>query len=352
MTFSTNQNRQFYVATVSGEAKTLFKDDATTQKAQVGTMGIKVVNGTCNKLAYFIYKGVESTSKTDIINLKHLDYIKLTKASDMVVPFKSVKVSLDTDTELILGQDYLLRIVFHQFYGRTDRDIYVKDAAVHVTSAMVKDVTKFYAAMVTALNMAFSRELGATKDSNPYLKFDKAADGITITEKEQPWRLGIESQQRVIFDVQPTTVYDGVSDFLWATVEGGGIKDVTPKKAAVKVGETGFGNGHQIADLEWFCMGERGDQYREIGFPNYIPTKYLVDPTKQYSVLDIHYHFKDSGVNSYNSEKEMTIVSTDDKVLSTLADALKKAAGITDAVTSTAASTPAASAGTGSGSGE
>lgn len=330
MTFSTNQNRQFYVATVGGEAKTLFADDAVTQKAKVGTIGIKVADHGCDKGIYFIYKGADTTMKTDLINSKHIDFVKVTKAADMVTPFKSTKVSLDKDTKLLVGQDYILRIVFHQFYGMSDRDIYVKDAAVHVTSAMSNNAASFYKAMVASLNLAFSRELGGTKTSNPYLKFEAADDGITITEKAQPWRLGLESQQRVVFDVQPTTVYDGVSDVLWATVEGGGIKDNTPKKAAVKVGETGFGNGHQIADLEWFCMGERGDQYREIGYPNYIPTKYLVDPEKQYTVLDIHYHFIDSGVDSYHSEKELTIVSDDESVITTLADAFKKAAGLSD----------------------
>ena len=62
-------------------------------------------------------------------------------------------------------------------------------------------------------------------------------------------------------------------------------------------------------------MGERGDQYREIGFPNYIPTTYLVDPSKEYNVLDLHFAFTDDGVNSYRSEKEITVVDTDGKAI-------------------------------------
>lgn len=336
MTFSTNQNRQFYVITENGtvgEAKTLFKDDETTKKAAVGTMGIKTMDNGCSKDIFFIYKGVDTTMRTDLINSKKIDYIKVTKAADMAMPLKSTKVSLDKNEELILGQDYVLRIVFKQFYGQSENDIYVKDVAVHVTSALKKNVAEFYKAMVNSLNLAFARELGATKKSNPYLDFKAEADGIVITEKPQPWRLGLESQKPVNFEVQPTTVYDGVSDILWATKEGGGIIDKTPKKAEIKVGENAIGNGHTIADLEWFCMGERGDQYREIGYPTYIPTKYLVDPEKEYNVLDIHYHFTDSGVNSYHSEKEITIVSSDEAKIKTLADLLKKAAGIEGAAT-------------------
>lgn len=56
-------------------------------------------------------------------------------------------------------------------------------------------------------------------------------------------------------------------------------------------------------------MGERGDQYRSVGWPNVIPTKYLVDSDQQYHVLELHFAFTDSGVNSYRTEKEITIVS-------------------------------------------
>ena len=67
-------------------------------------------------------------------------------------------------------------------------------------------------------------------------------------------------------------------------------------------------NGHNIADLEYFCMGERGDQYRNIGWPNVIKTKYLVDPEKKYNTIDIHYAYVGDGVSVQKSEKDITIV--------------------------------------------
>jgi hypothetical protein len=56
-------------------------------------------------------------------------------------------------------------------------------------------------------------------------------------------------------------------------------------------------------------MGERGDQYRGIGYPNDITTKLLVDPTQEYHVLELHFAFTDTGVNSYRSEKDITVVA-------------------------------------------
>lgn len=181
----------------------------------------------------------------------------------------------------------------------------------------------FYKAMVKSLNLSFSREIGATPDSNPYLSFESSAEGITIQEKAQDWSLGIETQEPVLFNAVSTTVYCNGSDVQWGvtTTEIPKASDVTP-------GDNGIGNGHKIADMEWFCMGERGDQYRMMGYPNYIPTKYLVDPEKEYHVLDIHYAFTDEGTHSYRSEKDLSIVSADAATLNSIITAISTATGI------------------------
>jgi hypothetical protein len=183
----------------------------------------------------------------------------------------------------------------------SDEDQYFKDAGVHATADMETTPKNFYDKMVESLNLSFSREIGATKTSNPYLTFTSSASGITIEEKEQPWTRDVEAQERVLFEVFPTTVYDGGDDVIWGKVE-----DVTA--ANTTVGTDAIGNGKEIADMEWFFLGERGDQYRLNGWPNYIPTKYMVDPSLEYHVLEIHYAFTDTGVNSYRSEKDITIV--------------------------------------------
>ena len=156
----------------------------------------------------------------------------------------------------------------------------------------------FYKALVKAANLSFSREVNATSTSNPYLAFsvdnESTATGFFVEEKPQPWTLGIETQERVNFELQPTTVYNGTADVEWGKVDE-------------QASTTTVGNGKQIADLEWFCMGERGDQYRLMCWPNYVPTQYLVDPTKEYNILEIHHAFTDEGVSSYRSEKDITL---------------------------------------------
>ena len=317
--YSTNQNRHLYVANAYGAN--------VNEASAVGTIGgVKVIGEGPAKELVISYKGADSMLRTDKIQLKNLDYAKAFKAADMVEPLKSVKVSLDPEVnggEVVVGQDYVLRIVFRQWIGIDENYQYVKDAAVHASASMISAPLKFYQAMVESLNLVFARELGANKQSNPYLKFEAAADGITITEKEQGWTLGTESQERVLFDVQPTTVFVNGSDEIW-----GKVVDTTPSKSAAVVGTTGIGNGKKIADLEYFCMGERGDQYRNMGWPNVISTKYLVDPSKEYNVLELHHAFTDEGVNSYRSEKDITIVAENAAVLNSLIGAINAAADL------------------------
>ena len=323
--FSTNQNRHIYVASAYGDV---------SETSAVGTIKVKTVDNGVNKDLYLIYKGADTVLKSPLIPVKNLSYVKVTKKEDLRKPFKSVLVALDSNVNggnPVSGQDYILRIAFRQFYGMSDEDQYFKDAAVHATASMKP--ADFYKKMVDSLNLAFAREVGAhaytkkdgsVEGSNPYLKFEASSTGITITEKEQHWTRGIETREPVNFEVIPTTIYlkDDNDDVVW-----GKLTDKTPTKSAVTVGTNGVGNGKDIADLEYFCMGERGDQYREIGFPNYIPTTYLVDPSKEYNVLDLHFAFTDDGVNSYRSEKEITVVDTDGKAIDGIIAEINKAAG-------------------------
>lgn len=304
-TFSTNQNRQFYV--VTGR-------DTVNEDAPVGTLQLKTIGKGADLEAYFLYKGADTVLKSDRIKPKDIEYIKATSAKDLATPLKSQLVKLSPEInegQPVSGQDYILRITLRQWYGMSDQDVYFKEGAVHATASMT--AAQFYQKMVDSLKLCFSREVGATKDSNPYLDFKASADGILITEKPQPWTRGTETQEPVLFEAVPTTIYVDGADVIWGEVE-----NKTPSKEDIVVGENAIGDGTKIADLEYFCLGERGDQYRMIGFPNYIPTTYLVDPTKEYHVLDIHYSFTDTGINSYKSEKDITLVSTDAKVLNAI----------------------------------
>lgn len=333
--FSTNQNRHLYVVKKYQNSADAVKD--------TGDITLKTTQGKgdVDKAIYFVYKGADTVLKSSLIQVKNISYVKAVKAADLRTPFKSQLVSLSTDVNSgkpVSGQDYILRIVLSQWIGMSDEDKYFKDVAVHATKTMAEaaDNTAFYQKFVDQLNLAFAREIGATKESNPYLSFTASKDGILITEKAQPWTLGLEQQLPVVFDAQPTTIYVDGEDVVWGTVTP---KTVDKSKVTIDGDNpTGRGNGHDIADLEYFSMGERGDQYRMVGWPNVIPTTYLVEPDKEYNVLEIHHAFTDDGVNSYRSEKDITIVSTDASVIDSITAAIKTATGIETDTIGTASS--------------
>ena len=121
------------------------------------------------------------------------------------------------------------------------------------------------------------------------------ATGVTIEEVEQPWILGTMQVEFLNFTVQPTTVFNGTDNLIW------GIVTEEPSTSSVD-------NGKVIADMEYFYMGERGDQYRYMGWPNVIRTTYLVDPALEYNTIDIHYAYQGSTEDIQKSDKDITLV--------------------------------------------
>jgi len=298
--YSTHQNRQFYVATSVGEVN---------ESSAAGTIEVGSVTNGVEKEVFFKYKGADSPMRSALIQVKNIAYIKAVSAEDLQDKLKKVTVKLSEDVndgKLVSGQDYVLRIALRQFYGMSDEDQYFKYGCVHTTSKMTEE--DFYKKMAESLTKNFSRELGS------YLTFTGSADGLVIQEVEQPWSLGTYAQERVYFEAIPTAIYVDGDEQVWGSVEEsteGVVKD-----------------GKKIADMEFFYMGERADQYRYVGWPHIVPTKYLVDPSKEYNALEIHFAFTDTGASSYKSEKDITIVAEDASVINDLVSALNEATGL------------------------
>lgn len=313
--FSVNQNRQLYVATEVG---------TVSEESNVGTIEVGSITPGVEKQLFFKYKGADTTLRSDLIDACKIAYAKAIKAEDMQDKLKQVKVTLDADVnggEPVSGQDYVLRIAFRQFYGMSDEDQYFKFGCVHATSNMTAE--QFYTKMVESLEKNFSKEI------DKVLSFEATSDGILIKELEQPWHLGTMQQERVYFEVYPGTVCVDGDEQQWGVTQATGETKNSKGEDVEALAEAGvIENGKKIADLEYFCMGERGDQYRMKGWPRVIPTEYLVDPSATYNVLEIHYFFTDSGVNSYKSEKDITIVAEDASVINSLVEKINEISGL------------------------
>lgn len=324
---SDNQFRNLYVM------KT-YKASESALEA-VGDTTLKV--DTAKNSMYLIYKDTEDNLTSDIIDLKNLLYVKSTKAADMARKLNSQSVTLNEDP--ISGQDYVLNVEVRNFVALGDDSTHIKFGAVHAVKGMTK--SDFYKAMAVNLAKNLSREpspilnvlltkndsaASGEKDSEvavllngkmqnlAALKSTETYTDIIIDEVEQPWRRGVAQVEPVNFNTTCGTVLVDGDDVIWGTVEK----------------ETGdeIQNGKQIADMEWFYHGTRGDIYREATYPDNFDFKPLVDETKAYHTLDIHFAYVGPGVEVAKSERTITVVCADAAELNKLIIAIKTATGV------------------------
>lgn len=322
---SDNQFRNLYVM------KTYKASESAL--AAVGDTTLKV--DTAKNSMYLVYKDTEDNLTSDIIDLKNLLYVKSTKAADMARKLNSQSVTLNEDP--ISGQDYVLNVEVRNFVALGDDSTHIKFGAVHA----VKDMTKsdFYKAMAVNLAKNLSREpspilnvslnkynsTGTTNTKVAVLVNGKMQNlaaltstetytSIIIDEVEQPWRRGVAQVEPVNFNTTCGTVLVDGNDVIWGTVE--------------KEEGDPINNGKQIADMEWFYHGTRGDIYREATYPDNFDFKSLVDETKAYSTLDIHFAYVGPGVEVAKSERTITVVCADATELNKLITAIKTATGV------------------------
>jgi hypothetical protein len=322
---SDNQFRNLYVM------KTYKASESAL--AAVGDTTLKV--DTAKNSMYLVYKDTEDNLTSDIIDLKNLLYVKSTKAADMARKLNSQSVTLNEDP--ISGQDYVLNVEVRNFVALGDDSTHIKFGAVHA----VKDMTKsdFYKAMAVNLAKNLSREpspilnvslnkynsTGTTNTKVAVLVNGKMQNlaaltstetytSIIIDEVEQPWRRGVAQVEPVNFNTTCGTVLVDGNDVIWGTVE--------------KEEGDPINNGKQIADMEWFYHGTRGDIYREATYPDNFDFKSLVDETKAYSTLDIHFAYVGPGVEVAKSERTITVVCADAAELNKLIIAIKTATGV------------------------
>ena len=273
--FSTNQVRQLYVV-----------DNVVSSESALATAGDIFAKKSGDDI-YFKYVGaLGDTMRTDIVNQKQLIYTSVATSDELAYKLKGQKITLNPNVnggKPIEGRDYILRVLFSEYIGISPVDKTLKYGTVHITPGMT--ASDFYAEMAYSLMQSQKKEPNpimnvvviAHDEDNEISDTDTLQDikslgtieSIIIYEAGQPWHLGVMPQGVIKIDAQVTRItYNGDDTIFWGVVE-----DATMPSSYV------LPEGQKIADLEYFCMGERGDQYRNAGWPNVIQTKYLVDPT-------------------------------------------------------------------------
>mgnify|MGYP006935248060 FL=1 len=333
MVISINQVRQLYVA------KAL-----KANTAALTTAGDIVPKADKAKTTlYFQYMspaGIVSSDKIDIANI-----ISAKATSSDALAHKLVRYSVTLDADVagapVAGQNYILRLAFRQYIGLSEEDQYFKYGEVIARSGMT--ASDFYKKMAISLAKNLENKTESTPLVNIYLISAAASTDVPVTsatkesdlaatdynqiiieETEQPWVLGMMPQAFIPFTPQSLTITVDGEERLWAKAEV-----VTPKNTVP--------DGHLMADLEYFCMGARGDIYRGMGYPNIIKTTYLADPDAIYDTLDIHYFYTGSNESVQKSEKTITLIAVNDgshTAMNALIGAINTASGLTIATLS------------------
>ena len=187
---------------------------------------------------------------------------------------------------------YSVKIEIQGHGSLSQEDTYLKQASYKAVTG--NDQESIVDGLISSLNANFSREIGANASSNPAFTFAKTGSGATsalvITGKEQG--AGFDGNKK-------TKVYD---DF---TV------DIScqsyPTVAITTAGSKGVGTGYQVVEMEHFLLGERGDAYRQNGYPHNIVGPELVSVAGgSYDIIEVSYY--DEGRDeAKKSKKTVTI---------------------------------------------
>lgn len=311
--FSTDQNRQLYVV-----------KDLIDDVDSIANLGEAAVVTDKDGFYHLVQKGYGGLVKSDVIDPAKVLCASVTAPDKMAKKLKKATITLNGGN-VIAGQDYILRINFRQLYGMSDEDIYQKYACVAGTSVM--NETEFYLTLAQSILKNFKRcvtpligvalegtstttVINDIKKVNGTWKVNGGAapstiNGVTLLELPltSEYVRGTAKLETVNFEAIPTTitkVTEGVKEeVIWGTVT-----------KATQDGKD-IPNTYDLADLEYFCMGERGDQYREKMWPNNINTQYMIDLTNStgYYVIDITYAYSGDCEDVQKSKKTLTIVT-------------------------------------------
>lgn len=188
---------------------------------------------------------------------------------------------------------YSVRIEIQGHGSLSQEDTYLKQASYKAVTG--NDQEDIVDGLITSLNANFSREVGSTASSNVAFTFAKTGSGanaaLVVTGKEQG--AGFDGNKK-------TKVYDDFTVDISCTTY--------PTVAVTAAPSKGVGTGYQVMEMEHFLLGERGDVYRQGGYPHNIVGPALVSTAAgTYDIVEISYY--DEGRDeAKKSKKTLTIV--------------------------------------------
>ncbi len=319
MNFSTNQVRHLYVV-----------EHIDSSLDAIGDIFMKKFdyeNSEAMILKYF--NATEELTHSDIVRKNQIRKITATPYTSLrtILPKYSITNTLTAGTDYDTGDLFYLNFVFPAYISLTPEETMEKTIcfkynynengiayttetySIAGTPTTLKD--NWAAQMAKTIDFAFNKRNNTDNELINIVSIT-STNVVTIRAKAARWKRGLYENRPNDFKLSNFTFEDlNTANLSTLPLEnnsriktyGYATEIVTPTGSADYIE-----NGQMLADLEYFCMGERGDIYRYKGWPNYIETKYLVDASTSYDVVDIHYYFQGEGTNDDKSEKVLTLL--------------------------------------------
>ena len=272
--FSTNSVRHLFVGNSTG---------SVTTAGNVGAVG----KTTDNEIYFKFTNALGQEVRTDLIPISKI--VKVTAKNNKAKVLRTDTITFDAP---VVGQTYTLRIVFRSWGSGSTENQYVKNVGSY--KAKTGDTST-----ILAMALKASADINFLREAVPLLSFAVVGATLVVTEIAQPWVQGKQQGRPLDYYIQ----YVRINDL-------SGTENVTWGQSVKTASYPGLGTGHLSADMEYFYLGERGDKYRQVGFPYTFDTTYLVNPTQTYDIIDIVYNSGNSdAIGATNAEKVLTILA-------------------------------------------
>lgn len=309
--FNTYQTRNLYVEkAIDSSLDTA--GDLYMGTAETGEIFFKYMNGD------------GQLTRTDLIKPANIVSLKKTAAADMNIPLPAYAITLDTDVVTLassVGKTLTLTVNLHQVMSYDDNNFLPVTVAVTINDTNKQSVGAFLKDLAKQLVLNKPKWLknsydvymvkSGTATAVPANSYMADATCIVLVPTAGPYRRGVLSKEFVTLSFSSRA--HGLDDAPWMKFAVDGNDREMKTVAAVNAGLTvsiapdSIPSVYQIADLEYFSFGERGDDKRLFNWPhNYEPT-YLVDLSKTYDVVSIEFFWQGSAENVQKSPRMIQI---------------------------------------------
>ena len=300
-TFSINQVTHLFAAVGNVSAASgNFLKDADVQSMNLGDIIIGNPHGVApDKVNLWVaQKGHGGIVRSDVVKPSNICWIRAVHASAMQDTPKILTISLDSNVNSgnpIVGQDYILSLTVDGVLSPSQEDKFIVHACAR---AFANDTA---AALMGRIQDSLDKSVKRMFGDYAPVAVTLSGSNIVLTEQFPYWEAGKFQYRRPNFFVNVGTVTDQNTslEVVWGQV-------------AESAG-TPFANGAKVADLEYFALGARGSEERNMGWPYNIETKGFLPvagtPIEQqaYDLVVVHYFYAGANTNNQKSERDLVI---------------------------------------------